>query len=100
VFHALPPPTDDEIAAVLDQVHARVQRLLRRRGRSPEEPSPTDPIADQLPLVYRRELLVPSLGSRYKVISAEAGTAMGSTCTGRSLTNCTCGPIAPSTMRS
>jgi len=51
VFHALPPPTDDEIAAVLDQVHARAQRLLHRRGRLPEEPSPTDPIADQLPLL-------------------------------------------------
>ena len=33
IFHALPPPTDEEIAAVLEQVYARVQRLLRRWGR-------------------------------------------------------------------
>jgi hypothetical protein len=32
-------------------VHARVQRLLRRRGRLPEEPSPSDPVAEQLPLL-------------------------------------------------
>lgn len=47
----LPPPTDADIAEVFEQVHARVQRLLRRRGRLPEEPSPTDPVADQLPLL-------------------------------------------------
>ena len=51
VFQALPPPTDDEIAEVLEQVHARVQRLLRRRGRLPEEPGQADPVAEQLPLL-------------------------------------------------
>ena len=34
LFQARPPPTTDEIAEVLEQVHAREQRLLRRRGRS------------------------------------------------------------------
>ena len=50
-FHPLPPPTDAEIATLLERVHARVQRLLRRRGRLPEEPSPSDPVAEQLPLL-------------------------------------------------
>ena len=36
---------------VLARVHARVQKLLRRRGRSPEEPSPSDPVAEQMPLL-------------------------------------------------
>jgi len=48
VFHALPPPTDEAIAQVLEQVHHRVLRLLRRRGGLPEGPSPTDPVADQM----------------------------------------------------
>ena len=51
VFHPLPPPTDAEIATLLERLHARVQRLLRRRGRLPEEPSPSDPVAEQLPLL-------------------------------------------------
>jgi hypothetical protein len=44
-------PIDEEIAAVLERVHARVQTLLRRRGRLPDEPSPSDPVAEQLPLL-------------------------------------------------
>jgi len=51
VFHPLPPPTDEEIGTVLARVHARVQKLLRRRGRMPEEPSPSDPVAEQMPLL-------------------------------------------------
>jgi hypothetical protein len=51
VFHPLPAPTDEETALILEQVHDRVQRLLRRRGRLPEEPSPTDPMAEQMPLL-------------------------------------------------
>lgn len=51
VFHALPPPTDEEIGEILEQVHDRVRRLLGRRGRLPEEPSPTDPVAEQMPLL-------------------------------------------------
>ena len=39
VFHP-PPPTDEEIGKVLERVHEGVQKLLRRRGRWPEEPSP------------------------------------------------------------
>lgn len=43
-------PTDAEVADVLDQVHHRVRRLLRRRGRWPEEDSsPSDPVAEQRP---------------------------------------------------
>jgi hypothetical protein len=30
-----------------EPLQARVGRLLRRRGRMPEEPSPTDPVAEQ-----------------------------------------------------
>ena len=51
VFHALPAPTDEAIAQILEQVHDDVLRLLRRRGRLPEEPSPTDPVAEQMPLL-------------------------------------------------
>jgi hypothetical protein len=52
VFQALPAPTDAEVAEVLDQVHRRVRRLLRRRGRWPEEASsPSDPVAEQMPLL-------------------------------------------------
>ena len=48
-FHPLPPPTDEEIAKILAQVHDRVRRLLRRRGRWPEKPRDTDPVAEELP---------------------------------------------------
>lgn len=51
VFHARPAPTDEEIAQIVEQVHDDVLRLLRRRGRLPEEPSPTDPVAEQMPLL-------------------------------------------------
>jgi hypothetical protein len=51
VFHLLPAPTDEEIGTILERVHAGVQNLLRRRGRLPEDPSPTDPVAEQLPLL-------------------------------------------------
>jgi Transposase zinc-binding domain/Putative transposase len=51
VFHPLPAPTDEEIAQILEQLHARVTRLLRRCGRLPEDPSPTDPVAAQMPLL-------------------------------------------------
>lgn len=50
-FHPLPPPTDEEIAKILEQVHAQVRRLLRRRGRSPEERRDTDPVAEAMPLL-------------------------------------------------
>ena len=50
-FHPLPLPTDAEIAKILEQVHDRVRRLLRRRGRLPEEPPDTDPVAEEMPLL-------------------------------------------------
>jgi Transposase zinc-binding domain/Putative transposase len=34
-FRPLPPPTDEEVGGVLARIGARVQRLLRRRGRDP-----------------------------------------------------------------
>lgn len=34
-FRPLPPPTDEEVGAVLARIAARVQRLLRRRGVDP-----------------------------------------------------------------
>jgi hypothetical protein len=49
VFHPLPAPTDEEIAQILEQIHDRVTRLLRRCGRLPEDPSPTDPVAEHRP---------------------------------------------------
>ena len=49
VFHPLPAPTDDEVAKILERVHDRIQKLWRRRGRLPEDPSPTDPVAEQMP---------------------------------------------------
>ena len=51
VFHPLPAPTDEEIAQILEEIHERVTRLLRRCGRLPEDPSPTDPVAEQMPLL-------------------------------------------------
>ena len=51
MFHPLPAPTDEEIAQILEQIHERVTRLLRRCGRLPVEPSPTDPVAEQMPLL-------------------------------------------------
>lgn len=51
VFQALPPPTDAEIGEIVAQVHDRVCRLLGHRDRLPEEPSPPDPVAEQMPLL-------------------------------------------------
>jgi hypothetical protein len=51
VFHPLPAPTDDEVAKILERVHEQIQKLLRRRGRLPEDPSPPDPVAEQMPLL-------------------------------------------------
>ena len=51
VFHPLPAPTDEEIAKILERVREGVEKLLRRRGRLPEEPSPPDPVAEQMPLL-------------------------------------------------
>ena len=51
VFHPLPAPTDEEIARILEHIHGRVIGLLRRRGRLPEEPGATDPVAEQMPLL-------------------------------------------------
>jgi hypothetical protein len=51
VFHPLPAPTDEEIVQILEQIHERVTRLLRRGGRLPEDPSPPDPVAEQMPLL-------------------------------------------------
>jgi hypothetical protein len=40
-----------EFPVILEEVHDRVTSLLRRRGRLPEEPNPTDPVAEQMPLL-------------------------------------------------
>jgi hypothetical protein len=44
-------PTDEEIAEILERIHAGITRLLRRVGRLPDEPGPTDPVAEQMPLL-------------------------------------------------
>jgi putative transposase len=51
VFHPLPAPSNQEIAQILEPIHDRVTQLLRRRGRLPDEPDPTDPVAEQMPLL-------------------------------------------------
>ena len=43
-------PILERLGLPLTQV-SRVLRLLRRRRRLPEEPSPTDPVAEQMPLL-------------------------------------------------
>jgi hypothetical protein len=50
-FRPLPPPTDDEVGGVLARIAARVQRLLRRRGRDPWEADgvQADPLVDASP---------------------------------------------------
>ena len=44
-------PTDEEVAKILERVHDRIEKLLLRRGRLPEDPSPTDPVAEPMPLL-------------------------------------------------
>ena len=51
VFHPLPAPTDEELAQIVEPVHPRVRSLRRRRGRMPEAPSPTDPVAEPMRLL-------------------------------------------------
>ncbi|HEY7686870.1 MAG TPA: transposase [Gemmatimonadales bacterium] len=50
-FRPLPPPTDEEVGGVLARIAARVQRLLRRRGRDPGEADgvQADPLVDESP---------------------------------------------------
>jgi hypothetical protein len=51
-FHALPPPSDAEVARVVEQVARRIARLLERRGLGPEsDPVEADRLADQEPLL-------------------------------------------------
>jgi hypothetical protein len=47
IFHRMPPPTDEDVAALLVQLERRVRRLLIRRGRLPEDDGVTDPFAAQ-----------------------------------------------------
>jgi hypothetical protein len=73
VFDPLPAPTDGEIAQILAQIHERVTRLLRRWGRLPKDPSPSDPVAerrdgsthlllDLLELIEKLRVLIPRPG--------------------------------------
>jgi hypothetical protein len=50
-FHPAFPPTDAEVAQVLDTIRRRVRRLLRRRGLEPgdEGTGPDDPVAEASP---------------------------------------------------
>ena len=51
-FHALPPPTDAEVARVVEQVARRIARLLERRSLGPEsDPLEADPLAGEEPLL-------------------------------------------------
>src|SRR5881409_206446 len=47
-FHALPPPTDAEVARLLATIHRRVGRLLRRRGLAgADDTDAADPLAEE-----------------------------------------------------
>jgi len=51
-FHALPPPSDTEVARVVEQVARRIACLLERRGLGPEsDPLEADPLAGEEPLL-------------------------------------------------
>ena len=55
VFHRLPPPTTDEVGALVDVIAFRVERWLCRKGYGPEEPDEQDP-DDALALVQAASL--------------------------------------------
>jgi len=49
-FHALFPPTDEEVARLLAAIRRRVLRLLERRGLGAgDHPAPADPLAEESP---------------------------------------------------
>jgi hypothetical protein len=51
-FHALPPPTDEEIAALVQTLARRIARLLERRGLAKDaDPQDADPLARDEPLL-------------------------------------------------
>jgi hypothetical protein len=52
-FHAAPGPSDEEVAAILGRICARVERLLRRRGLAPEEEAtgPADRLGEESPVL-------------------------------------------------
>jgi len=52
-FWPLPPPTDEEVGAVLVRIAARVQRLLKRCRRDPSDAnlSPPDPVVEESPVL-------------------------------------------------
>ena len=52
-FRPLPPPTDEEVGAVLATIYVRVCRLLRRRGfdATAADLSRPEPIAEESPLL-------------------------------------------------
>jgi hypothetical protein len=51
-FHALPPPTDEEVAALVHTLARRIMRLLERRGVAQDaDPEDADPLARDQPLL-------------------------------------------------
>jgi hypothetical protein len=52
-FRSLPPPTDEDVGAVLARIYTRVCRLLRRRGfdASAADLSRPDPVAEASPML-------------------------------------------------
>jgi hypothetical protein len=52
-FRPLPPPSDEEVAAVLTRITARVQRLLKRRGLDPGDAdlAQADPVVEESPVL-------------------------------------------------
>ena len=87
MFHPLPPPTGEEIGQLSERVHEREQKLLRRRGRAPEEPSLSDPVAEQMPLlagyaaasIQERVATGPRAGHRVRRLRSAAAVVDGDT---------------------
>src|SRR5262249_30608174 len=50
-FRALPPPTDEDVGAVLAKIATRIQRLLKRRGFGPGDADlfRADPVVEESP---------------------------------------------------
>ncbi len=80
-FRPLPPPTDEEVGAVLARIAARVQRLLRRRGVDPGDADvvQADPVVEESPAlagissasIQGRIALGPRAGARVWRVGAD-----------------------------
>jgi hypothetical protein len=80
-FHAATPPTDLEVARLLETIRTRILRLLRRRGLIGDDidPDSTDPFASESPVlaglstaaVHGRVALGPRAGRRIRRLGTD-----------------------------